>query len=219
MSFLRTGSARLGGTSYRKVFVEFNHDEVRILRPPKPEVNSGQFPKLVCADVYRAVGRLEFFGACFWFFPKTSHMERESVMKANLVKLMSVGLMLGTAAFGSGYKCTSGDTAQGEWSVKMFNHTVTETRVPAVIVVSNEAQGTVLKRTEAEITKRNRANTVQFVMEGNRRIDADSVILQVLHKEGRETLFDAEEVAGQLILVKDGSKEVISLDCARYLKN
>lgn len=136
----------------------------------------------------------------------------------NLVKLMSVGLLLGTSAFGSGYKCTSGDTAQGEWFVQMYNHTSIQTRVPAVVIISNEAQGTVLRRGAAEITKRNRANSVQFVMEGNRRVDADSVILQILHKEGQQTLSEREEVAGQLILVRDDSKEVISLACARYLK-
>ncbi len=140
-------------------------------------------------------------------------------MKTVIAKVMSVGLFLGTTIFGSGYTCTSAETAQGKWTVKLYNHTATVTRVPAVLVVSNEVQGTVLRRTDSEIKKVNRANTVQFVVEGNRKIDADSVIFQIKHKEGREILEERELVVGQLILVKEAEKEVISLECVRYLKN
>ena len=65
----------------------------------------------------------------------------------------------------------------------------------------------------------NRTNTVQFVVEGNRKIDADTVIFQVAHKEGRDTLEEGALVDGQLILLKDQAKEVIELACFRYLKN
>jgi len=140
-------------------------------------------------------------------------------MKNLLVKMVSVGLWVGTAAFGSGYKCTSADTDQGRWSVQMYNRTTHETRVPSIIVISNELQGTVLKRNGTQINKVIRTNTVQFVMEGNRLIDADTVIFQVARKEGREVLKKGEETSGQLILVRDGLREVVSLTCARYLKN
>lgn len=140
-------------------------------------------------------------------------------MKSKVVTLLSCAMVLGTAAFGSGYTC-SGTDAQGlDWGVKLYNHTSVETRVPSILVVSNTEQGTLLKREGSEIKKVNRKNTVQFVVEGNRKIDADSVVFQVAHKEGRETLTDGEEVEGQLILVKDEAKEVVSLTCTRYLKN
>lgn len=140
-------------------------------------------------------------------------------MKNLVVKLASMAMVVGTAAFGSGYKCTGTDFTGTEWSVKMYNHTSVETRVPSVLVISNEDQGTLLLRKDLEIKKANRRNTVQFVVEGNRKIDSDSVIFQVTHKEGRETLEEGEVVSGQLILVKEGSKQVIDLECSRYLKN
>ena len=129
-------------------------------------------------------------------------------------KMVGVGLMVGTAAFGSGFKC-DGDLG---YSVKLFNKT-DATRVPAVLVVSQKGLGTLLRAESEEIRKHNRANTVQYVVEGNEQLNADQVVLQITFKEGRETLAAGEEAPGQLILVKGADREVIDLSCERYLKS
>lgn len=178
-------------------------------------------------DIFLNLFMLEFTGAvcaefsngCFWVFSKNKYLERKSVMKTLIVKLVSTGLVIGTAAFGSGYQCDGYSSEGVEWAVKMYNHASVESRVPAVLVVSNEAAGTLLRRSDAEIKKVNRRNTVQYVIEGNRKIDADTVIFQVAHKEGKETLEPGQVTTGQLILVKDEAREVIELTCSRYLKN
>ncbi len=135
-------------------------------------------------------------------------------MKNLMNKMVVVGLLIGTAAFGSGFKC-EGDLG---YSVKLFNKTGA-TRVPAVLIVSQQGLGTLLKATGTDIRKYNRSNTVQYVVDGNEQLNADQVILQISFKEGRETLTANEVASGQLILVKDGEREVISLSCERYLKN
>jgi hypothetical protein len=140
-------------------------------------------------------------------------------MKSLIVKLVSAGLVIGTAAFGSGYQCDGQNSEGVEWAVKLYNHASVESRVPAVLVVSNESEGTLLRRADTEIKKANRRNTVQYVVEGNRKIDADTVIFQVAHKEGKETFEKGQIISGQLILVKDEAREVIELTCSRYLKN
>jgi hypothetical protein len=122
---------------------------------------------------------------------------------------------LAQTAMASGFQC-EGDG----YNVKLYNRT-DATRTPAVLVVSQEdaSPATLLKRSGDEISKTNRANTVRYTVEGNRKIDADSVILQIAFKEGREVLADGETADGQLILVRDGAKQVIDLTCSRYLKN
>lgn len=140
-------------------------------------------------------------------------------MKTYLLKTLSLSLILSGLSFASGYTCMSEATSKGKWVVKLFNHTHIETRVPAVLVVANDEEGTVLRRFDDEIEKLNRRNTVQYVVEGNRKADADLVIFQVAHKEGRETLREGQEVNGQLILVREDDKDVIELVCTRYLKN
>jgi len=140
-------------------------------------------------------------------------------MKTYLLKVLSLSLICSGLSFASGYICNSESTANGKWVVKLFNHTHVDTRVPAVLVVANEKDRTVLRRFDDEIEKVNRRNTVQYVVEGNRKSDADLVIFQVAHKEGRETLREGQEVKGQLILVREDDKDVIELVCTRYLKN
>ena len=177
-----------------------------------------KFPKLVSVGVYRcSVHRIFQHG--FLAVPKTSYLERESDMKNLVRNIVSAGLVMGTAAFGSGYKCTGTAVDGTELAVKFFNHTTVNTRVPSVLLVSSEELGTVLRRTDEEIKKINRVNSVQYVVEGNRKLDADTVIFQVSHNEGRTTLEEGELVPGQLILVKEDTKEVIELSCARYLKD
>jgi hypothetical protein len=120
-----------------------------------------------------------------------------------------------TSAFASGFQC------EGEgYNVKLYNRT-DATRTPAVLVVSQDgaSPATVLRRSGEAIHKSNRANTVRYTVEGTRKINADSVILQISFKEGREVLEDGETTAGQLILVRDDGKDVVDLTCSRYLKN
>lgn len=128
--------------------------------------------------------------------------------------------VFGSAAFASGFKCTS-DHASDGYNVKLFNHTesATGTRTPAIMVISHEDAGTLLVRRGAEIRKASRANTVQYVVDGNRTLGADSAILQVRFKEGRQTLREGEVVSGQLILIsEDGERAVVPMSCERYLK-
>lgn len=140
-------------------------------------------------------------------------------MKTYLLKTLSFSLICSSLSLASGYTCMSNSTPEGKWVVKLFNHTHVETRVPAVLVVANEEKGTVLRRFDDEIEKVNRRNTVKYVVEGNRKSNADLVIFQIAHKEGRETLREGQEVKGQLILVREEDKEVIELFCTRYLKD
>ncbi len=136
-------------------------------------------------------------------------------MGTKLMSFVFIG-MLATAAFGSGFKCAGED-----YSVKLFNHVNPEdgTRVPAAMIVSSEEEGTLLVRKGAQIRKHNRSNTVQYVADGNRRLGADTAILQIRFKEGRETLEEGETAPGQLILVMDEDRSVAELSCTRYLKS
>ena len=123
-----------------------------------------------------------------------------------------VGLLTSNA-FGSGFKC------DGEgYSVQYYNQVDPQlgTRNPAALIVSSEA-GTLLVRKGGAIRKNTRANTTQYVVEGNRQLDADTAILQIAFKEGVEVLAKGETVDGQLILVQDGQRIVFELSCARYL--
>ncbi len=130
-------------------------------------------------------------------------------------------LVLGSvSAFGSGFKCETINAVPAT-SVKLFNHINAEdgTRTPAAMVISNEDEGTILVAKGSAIRKHNRANTVQYVVDGNKRLGADSAILQITFKEGREVLEAGEVVRGQLILVDGSDRSVSELDCERYLKN
>ncbi len=138
-------------------------------------------------------------------------------MKKNIVSVFAVSaLVLCTSVFASGFKCESNDG----YNVKLFNNVdpTQGTRTPAALVVSND-EGTLLVRKGADISKTNRLNTVRYTAEGSRKVDADQVILQISFKEGLEVLADGETADGQLILVKDGDREVKDLVCSRYLKN
>lgn len=120
-------------------------------------------------------------------------------------------------SYGSGFKCESA----GGVNVKVFNHVHPQngTRRPAALVISTDDEGTLLVRKDDEIRKNNRRHTAQYVVDGRQGLGAETVILQIRFKEGREVLEEGETVEGQLILVGDeGSKEVIALECARYLK-
>ncbi len=135
------------------------------------------------------------------------------------INMLSIGLLVAvssTGAFASGFRCTS----ENGFAVKLYNHTTGATRTPSLLVVSHgdADPSTLLTRKGSEIRKNNRVNSVQYVVEGNRKIDADTVILQVSYKEGRENLEAGETVNGQLILVSDGNRQVVKLECERYLK-
>jgi len=129
---------------------------------------------------------------------------------------LTLALMTGMAS-ASGFKCEGLDSG---FRTKLFNHVQPGlgTRVPAAMIVSHEDEGTLLSAKGADIRKRNRANTVQYVTDGNDRLDADTVILQIRFKEGREVIERGETAPGQLVLVKDGTREVYDLSCERYLK-
>ena len=124
---------------------------------------------------------------------------------------------LASSAQASGFVCTSGEG----YTAKLYNYTDPNlgTRNPSVFVISHETQGTLLVRKGADIRKHNRSNTVQYVVNGDEQLGADTAILQLDHKyDGREI---TGTVDGQLILIQDGTRDrvVIDLQCERYLKN
>ena len=124
----------------------------------------------------------------------------------------------GTSAFADGFRC-EGDSST--LRVKLYNQVQPEkgTRNPATMVISDAHQGTLLVASGDEIRKHNRQNTVQYVVEGNKKLGAETAILQVAFKQGRETIAEGDEVDGQLILVsEEGDREVFELSCARYKK-
>lgn len=131
----------------------------------------------------------------------------------NYMGLVVIGLVVASSAFASGFKC-EGDSG---YRVKLYNHRNTETRVPAKMIISHEDAGTLLVADESEISKTNRANTVRYTVDGNRKIQAEQAILQIAFKEGRETLGKGKTAEGQLILVGDEDREVFDLTCVRYL--
>jgi len=137
-------------------------------------------------------------------------------MKVTLTTLSFALLaFLQAPAFASGFQC------EGEgYTVKLFNRT-DSTRTPAVLVIgqADATPSTLLRRKGAEIHKVNRTNSVQYVVDGSRRLNADKAILQVSFKEGRDTIEEGESVPGQLILVQDEDRTVVELTCERYLKN
>jgi hypothetical protein len=138
----------------------------------------------------------------------------------NLGMITLLFLGLGSSAFASGFKCESVHSRQA-YTVRLYNHVspTTGTRVPAVLVISEEEQGTLLVRKNGEISKHVRANSVQYVVNGNERLGVERAILQIAFREGREVLAAGESVDGQLILVReDGGRSVTDLTCSRYLK-
>ena len=110
----------------------------------------------------------------------------------NTTKLFSVLCVaaIQTSAFASGFKC-EGDMG---YNVKLYNDT-SSTRTPAVLVISQVGQGTLLTREGTEISKHNRPNTVQYVVEGNRKLDADMRYANSVGARGTPTSF----VNGKLI--------------------
>ncbi len=131
--------------------------------------------------------------------------------------LTIVSLFLGaSAAQASGFRCEGGDG----FAVKLFNHT-NATRTPAKLIVSHgdADPSTLLVRSDEEISKSNRLSTVRYTVDGNAKIGAETVILQINFKEGSEVLEAGEVVPGQLILIdENGHRDVTALECERYLK-
>jgi len=132
-----------------------------------------------------------------------------------LLTALAFGIF-GTAAFADGFKCVGEDS---DYNVKLFNKVMPEdgTRNPAVLVIS-DAHGTLLVRRDSDISKTNRQNTVRYTVDGSRKLGADTAILQVRFKQGREVIEEGDTRPGQLILITDGEKEVLELSCERYLK-
>lgn len=132
-------------------------------------------------------------------------------------KMLIIILTASSAVFGSGFKCESPDGLR----VKLFNNveSTAGTRTPAALVISGDLDGTLLVRTGTSISKRIRAHSVQYTVQGTSRLGASAAILQIPFREGRETLSAGETIGGQLILLfEDGDKEVVTLECVRYLK-
>ncbi len=119
------------------------------------------------------------------------------------------------SALASGFRCQSADG----YSVKEYDHTNPHdgTRVPAVLVVSSATEGTLLVAHNKEIRKHNRVNSIQYVVDGNEQLNADTVIFQVMYKPGQDV--SEKGVAGELVLVKDGTRDLTDLQCERYLKD
>ncbi len=136
----------------------------------------------------------------------------------NLITFAVIGMISTSVTFASGFKCEA--TNDSGFNAKLFNKTLGATRTPAVLVVSNEEAipATLLKRTNTEIRKYNTAHKVQYVVDGNAAIGADTVTLQINFKEGQETIDEGDVVEGQLILASRGRRAAIPMDCVRYLK-
>lgn len=142
-------------------------------------------------------------------------------MKALALNLLTiVTLAFASNAEASGFKCTESEDASHGYNVKLFNKTTGATRTPSKLILSHSDAypRTLLVRSADAISKTNRLNTVRYTVEGNAKTASTEVILQVAFKEGSETLLEGEVVPGQLIFVYDDSREVIQLDCERYLK-
>ena len=138
-------------------------------------------------------------------------------MRKNVLSVLALSFIaIGSTAFGSGFDCVGEDG----YNAKLYNHVDPEngTRTPAALIISNVEEGTLLVRKGGSIRKHNRANTVQYVVDGNRKLAADTAILQIRFKEAVEVLEEGETAEGQLILVADGERNVLDLTCFRYLK-
>lgn len=121
-------------------------------------------------------------------------------------------LVVGSQAFASGFTC---DSTTG-YNVQLFND-LYATRKPATLVISHAeaTPATLVKAFGEQIRKYNRSGSTQYVVDAVH----GKAIVQVLFKEGRETLEAGETVEGQLILVDDeGNRAVHALSCSRYLK-
>lgn len=125
--------------------------------------------------------------------------------------------VLTTSAFGSGFKCQSEDG----YAVKLFNHVQPEdgTRVPAVLIVSHEEEGTLLRANGEEIRKTAVGRNTIYSTDGNSAIGAENVALIVRHREGVDTLRAGQKVPGTLLLGSDDETlDEIPLVCTYYLK-
>lgn len=124
----------------------------------------------------------------------------------------------GQFALASGFRCEGEDSG---FRAKLFNHVhpTLGTRVPAALVVSHEDEGTLLSvRGSSKIFKRNLPGSVEYIVEGNERLNAETVILKIQFKEGLEVIAKGERVLGQLILMNPDSQDIYELSCERYLK-
>lgn len=132
------------------------------------------------------------------------------------MKTFAIGVvaLLSVPAFASGFRCESRDG----YRVKIYNHTNAQegTRTPAVFVLSHEDSGTLLVAKGAQISKRNLSNVVQYTAKGGQK-GLDYAIAQITFKEGRETLAEGERAYGNLILAKNGHRQVSRIVCERYL--
>jgi len=127
-------------------------------------------------------------------------------------------VLVGTAAKADGFKCEGDDSTL---NVKVFNHVHAEkgTRTPAKLIISDLNQGTLAVRSGGEIRKSNLTSKVQYVVDGSRKLGAETAILQVQYKQGRETIAAGDVRPGHLILVDaEGDRTVYELSCERYVK-
>ena len=122
--------------------------------------------------------------------------------------------LLAHVASASGFKC-DGDTH----SVRLLNHVSPwGTRTPAVLVISSLEYGTLLVRYDENIRRHVRQNTIQYVVEGSRKLRAEKAILQIRFRDGHSTLASGEVAPGQLVLLADNRKTIEELDCERIPK-
>jgi hypothetical protein len=142
---------------------------------------------------------------------------KEYPMK-NLMNLLTLAsLVLGTGAFASGFICEEPDS-YSPLTVKLFNKTVGGTRIPAVIVISDEHAGTILVAKGEEISKKNLAHSVRYTATpANKDTEA---VLNISFKEGNDSLEEGEVVMGTLRFTDSGGEgDLTELECSRYLKN
>lgn len=137
-------------------------------------------------------------------------------MKNGLLGLLVVGLVASSTSFASGFVCQSEDGL----TVKLYNqvHATKGTRNPAVLVVSSDADGTLLVRKGDEIRKTNYRSMVRYTVEGNEATGAEQVVFQVKYKEGVDEKLGVASTEGQIVFIGEQGRSVHSLECSRYKK-
>lgn len=136
-------------------------------------------------------------------------------------------LVVSTSVFASGWVCkgSGGDTENWKLTVKLFNHT-TNTRVPAILVVSDRNQGTLLTAKNQQIKKTTSGRYTRYsanVKRSDLLHDSGwiSVKLGVKYREGIDAAVPEDhEVPGYITFYQeDQFHDHVDLTCERYLKN
>ena len=129
--------------------------------------------------------------------------------------ILVVAMGFSTSVFASGFKCESEDGLR----VKLCNSTHQETRTPAVLIISNQEEGTLLVQRDDSILKVNRDNSTLYTTLGSEKLGASLVLLEIEFKEGRDVVRAGTAVQGRLFLISESDEQLVNLDCVRYLKD